>query len=118
MKLKLSLFDKIFNRDKFKEIIYLREQVEHMVKLYTDTDILIRMDYVLDGEDLTLSMIKYEMFSFDEQRMYFDRGEKAVIERLRNDRDKIYNKLKRVKEIDVSDIGKSIRNNKLNNILC
>jgi hypothetical protein len=50
--------------------------------------------------------------------MYRDRGEDAVIKRLRDDRDKIYKALSQVKEVDVSYISKTIRDNKLNKILC
>ena len=118
MKLKLSLFDKIFNKDKFKEIIHLREQIAYMVGKYEEIDIITKIDYVIDGEDLTKIMFKYEMYSFNESGMYYDKGGESVINRLRNDRDEILNTLKQVKEIDISYISKSIRDDKLNNILC
>jgi len=118
MKLKLSLLDKIFNKDKFKEIINLREQVDYMVGKYEEIDIITKMNYVIDGEDLTKIMFNYEMLSFNEYGMYRDMGEDAVIKRLRDDRDKIYKALSQVKEVDVSYISKTIRDNKLNKILC
>ena len=118
MKLKLSLFDKIFNKDKYKEIINLREQVAYMVKQYEEIDIITKMGYTIDGEDLTKIMFKYEMLSFNEFGMYHDKGEDAVIKRLLYDRDKIYKALSQVKEVDVSYIGKTIRDDKLNEILC
>ena len=118
MKLKLSLIDKVFNKDKFKEIINLREQVAYMVGKYEEIDIITKIGYTIDGEDLTKIMFKYEMLSFDEERMYRNMGEEAVIKRLKYDRDKIYKALSQVKEIDVSYISKTIRDNKLNKILC
>lgn len=63
-------------------------------------------------------MFQKDMFTLNEVSMYNHLGEEAVIKRLKNDRNEIYNLLTNVKEIDITDISISIRDEKLNNILC
>ena len=115
MKLKPTLFDKIFRKDKFKEIIELRNQIHFMVSSFMSIDIWDRMGKYRKQSDV---IFKFDMYTLNEVDMYNHLGEKAVINRLRSDRDKIYNLLKDIKEIDLSDISKSIREEKLSNLLC
>lgn len=115
MKLKPSLFDKIFRKDRFKEVIYLRNQIKSMLDKFDALDIWDRIGkYRKEGDALT----KFSFTTLNEVSMYNDLGEEAVIKRLKHDRNLIYNVLKGIPEIDLSDIQKSIREEKLNNVLC
>lgn len=114
MKLKPNIIDKIFRKDRFKEVIYLRNQIHKMISLFRTIDIWDRIGKYRKQSD---EFFKFEMYTLNEVDMYNHLGEQAVINRLKSDRDKIYNLLKEIKEIDLSDISKSIREEKLNNIL-
>lgn len=85
-----------------------------MIGSFNEIDIQTRLTYYerIDGQ-----IFQKDMFTLNEVDMYHHLGEKSVIDRLRNDRNEIYKILKPVKEIDLSDILKSIRDEKLNNIL-
>ena len=114
MKLKKSLFDKIFRRDKFSVIINLRNQISYMIDSFNDIDISTRLTYY---EKINGQIFQKDMFTLNEVDMYHDLGEKVVIDRLINDRNEIYKILKPVKEIDLSDISTSIRDEKITKIL-
>lgn len=113
MKLKPTLLDKIFRRDKFKEIIELRNQIDFMVSSFMKIDILDRMNKYSKQSD---EIFKFDFYTLNEVDMYNHLGEKAVIIRLISDRDKLYNTLKNIKEIDISNISKCIREEKLNKL--
>jgi len=114
-KLKPTFFDKIFGRkDRYKDIIELRHQIDHMSKLWQGVDIVTQLQ---NYRQINYSMHKFTMFTLDEERMSEVLGIDAVIERLTNDRNKIIDVLKNVKEIDLSDIINKIREEKLNNVL-
>ena len=114
MKLKKSLFDKIFRRDKFSVIINLRNQISYMIDSFNDIDISTRLTYY---EKINGQIFQKDMFTLNEVDMYHDLGEKVAIDRLINDRNEIYKILKPVKEIDLSDISTSIRDEKITKIL-
>lgn len=110
-KLGLTLYEKLFEKDKYREIFILRKQIEHMTNLWRDIDIVTQLTHY---RDINHKMHEATMFSLDEKRMKEVLGESAVIDRLTNDRNKILGLLKHVKEIDLSDIHKQIREEKLN----
>lgn len=112
-KLSLTLYEKFFGKDKYREIFILRKQIEIMSKMWRDIDIVTQLTHY---RDTNYKMHKATMFSLDEERMKEVLGERAVIERLTNDRNKILGLLKDIKEIDLSDIHKQIREEKLNEL--
>lgn len=112
-KLKPTLFERIFQKDKYKSVLTLRSQIEHMTTLWRNIDIVTQLQYY---RDVNHQMYRFTMFTLDEERMGQDLGESAVIERLTNDRNKILILLKSVREIDLSDIQKQIREEKLNGL--
>jgi len=114
-KLRLTLYDKVFRKERFSEIFYLRNQIKYMIDSFEDIDIITR---IKKYEDVSKGIIKFVWLSFDEEGMYRDLGEEAVIKRLKGDRDLIYNLMKNITEFDIGYISRSIRDNKLNNILC
>lgn len=114
MKLKRSLFDKIFRRDRFSMIINLRNQISYMIDSFNEIDILTRLTYY---EKINGQIFQKDMFTLNEVDMYHHLGEKVVIDRLINDRNEIYKILKPVKEIDLSEISTSIRDEKITKIL-
>lgn len=114
MKLKKTLFDKIFRKDRFKEIIYLRNQIDQMLNRFESLDIIDRLD---NYYDVNSEIFRFNMTTLDEVRLYNDLGEKAVIDRLTKDRDKIISILKGVKDIDINDILSDIRKEKISKII-
>jgi hypothetical protein len=114
-KLRLTLYDKVFRKEKFSEIFYLRNQIEYMLSNFENIDIITR---IKKYEDVSRDISKFIWLTFNEEGMYRDLGEEAVIKRLKGDRDLIYNKMKDITEFDIGYISRSIRDKKLNNILC
>lgn len=112
-KLSLTLYDRIFVRDKYREIFILRSQIEIMSKLWRNIDIVTQLT---NYREINREMHQATMFSLDEERMKEVLGENAVIQRLTNDRNKILTLLKNVKEINLSEIHKQIREEKLKEI--
>jgi hypothetical protein len=116
-KVKLTFFDRIFKGDRYDNIfriVQLREQCQSISTAWNSVSILTQLS---SYRQVNYDMHKFSMFTLDESRMMSDLGPEAVIERLTNDRDKMLNILKDVKEIDLSDLHRQIREEKLNNIL-
>ena len=116
-KVKLTFFDRIFKGDRYDNIfriVQLREQCESISTAWNSVSILTQLS---SYRQVNYDMHKFSMFTLDETRMMYELGAESVIERLTNDRDKMLNILKDVKEIDLSEIHKQIREEKLNNIL-
>lgn len=116
-KVKLTFFDRIFKGDRYhnvSRIIQLREQCEVINTAWKSISILTQLS---SYRQVNYDMHKFSMFTLDETNMMYMLNAEAVIERLTSDRDKMLNILKDVKEIDLSEIHKQIREEKLNNIL-
>ena len=113
-RLKLSLFDKIFRKDRYKKIIYPRNQIDFMLYEFEKIPVLTRYSYY---NSKMLLLVGNTFFQFDEVRMFNELGEKSVITRLTSDRDMIFNTLRDVKEIDISKVLSDIREEKINNII-
>lgn len=116
-KVKLTFFDRVFKGDRYDKIfriVQLREQCESISTTWNSLSILTQLSKY---RQVNYDMHKFSMFTLDEVRMMSELSAEAVIERLTNDRDKMINILKDVSEIDLSEIHKQIREEKLNNIL-
>jgi hypothetical protein len=116
-KIKLSFFDKIFKGNKCNDILkvfYLREQCEFMNSTWKSIDIFIQLSKY---RQINYDMHQFDIFILDEEKMMNDLGISSVIERLEQDRSKMISLLKDVKEIDLSEINRKIREEKLNYIL-
>jgi len=116
-KIKLTFFDRLFKGDRYDNlfrIVQLREQCESIRTAWNSVSILTQLS---NYRNINYEMHNFSMFTLDEVRMMDDLGADAVIKRLTSDRDKMINLLKDVKEIDLSEIHRQIREEKLNNIL-
>ncbi len=116
-KLKLRAFDKLFNKAKYNsilKIINLRNQVRFMVNSFEDIPIERQ---IMMYRQTQMDIYKYILYNLDEVRMFNDLGAQAVIDRLTKDRNFLINVLKDVNDVDISDISKQIRDEKLNELL-
>jgi len=116
-KLKLRTFDKLFNKARYNnilKIIHLRNQVRYMVKSFEDIPIERQ---IMMYRQTHMDIYKYILYNLDEVRMFNDLGIQAVIDRLTGDRNFLINVLKDVNDVDISDISKQVRDEKINVLL-
>ena len=113
-KLKQTIFDRIFRKDRYKQIFELRAQIIYMFMKFNDVGILKRIGKY---QNIQHEIYKKEALSLDEVSMHHDLGEQAVIDRLKSDRDKIYKLLEPISEIDLSSVGNTMREEKINIIV-
>lgn len=117
-KIKIGFFDKVFKSNDYIstlfEIVNLREQCDYILKSWEKIDI---MTAITNYRDIQRSMAKFQLYSFDEKGMMADLGPEAVIERLKNDRQKMLTLLKDVKEVDLNPIYIKMRDDKINQVI-
>ena len=113
IKLRPSLFDRIFRKDRFKKIIELRTQIKFMQIKFEEIDIWKRIG---EYKDISNSMFGKSGLTLNEVSMYHDKGEQAVIDRLTKDRNEIFELLKPVEELDLSSVAITMREEKFETI--
>lgn len=88
MKLKATFLDKIKgDSGKYDDVIKLRNQVEILCDAWENVDIWTKLPYIKSSD----RMIRLTMYSFDEVKMYEDKGLEKVIKRLQSDKKYILN---------------------------
>lgn len=113
-KLKPNIIDKIFNKNKYKEIISLRKQREELISIVENN--MIRIVNNDTSELIPQDIFIITMYSLDEISMYNDLGEKAVIDRLKSDVDKLLNYLIKNK-VPMGEFISRMREETINEIL-
>lgn len=106
IKLKPSLFDRLFRKYKYKEVIKLRTQISAMLVMFNAIDIWKRISKY---SDVSIKIARFDSTTLNEIRMYHELGEKSVIDVLKSDRNEIFGILSIVEELDLSRIVESIR---------
>ena len=116
LKLKPSLFDRIFRKDRYKKIISLRNQIDYMLESFESLDIETKLS---TNSYKAASYVVFTMGSttLNEVGMCRDKGEQAVIDRLTNDRNELLKFLEPVVEVDLSYVLESIREEKINIVI-
>jgi hypothetical protein len=116
MKIKPRYFDKLFNKKRYNkciDICEVRSQVFHMVNSFEGVDIWIKLK---SYRDVMNDIGKFLFYTIDEERMVNDLGLDALMTRLVNDRNELLTILKNVTEVDLSEISKIVRDEKLKKI--
>lgn len=108
-----TLIDRILGRKKdIDKIVKVRKQIMSIKKSFNDAKLTRRVG--------TFDNVYYKMFTLmnesvmDEVRFYNEFGGEVLLERISNNRDELVELLKSV--IDISDIQKEIREDKLKSI--
>lgn len=114
MKLRPSLYDRLFRKDRFKEIIELRTQITFMCVKFEEYDIWKRIGQY---DEIYIEFMKLSTTTLNEVSMCYDKGEQAVIDRLISDRDKLFNLLSPIEELGIESIARIIREEKLKTVI-